>query len=55
MAKLTIEIEENEYALYDVTATMDGKPFFAGENYTSESVAFADVYDMIKIVWKFND
>lgn len=51
MAKLTIEIEENEYALYDVTATLDGNLLISGENYTSEEAALEDVQDMVETVW----
>lgn len=55
MAKLTIEIEENEYALYDVIARLNDKRIFEGENYTSEKGALADAYDMVKIVWWHDD
>lgn len=54
MAKLTIEIEENEYALYDVRATLGDKVILASENYTSEQTALADAYDMAGIAWGFN-
>lgn len=55
MAKLTIEIEENEYDLYDVIARLNDKRIFEGENYTSEEAAMADAYDMVKIVWWHDD
>lgn len=51
MAKLTIEVVENQYALYDVTATLNGNPLISGENYTSEEAALADVQDMVATVW----
>lgn len=51
MAKLTIELVENQYALYDVTATLNGNPLISGENYTSEEAALADVQDMVETVW----
>lgn len=39
MAKLTIEIEENEYALYDVRCFLDGQLFDSIGNFTSEDAA----------------
>lgn len=51
MAKLTVEIEENEYALYNMFATLNGNPLISGENYTSEEAALADVRDMVETVW----
>ena len=41
MAKLTIEIEENEFALYDVTVYVNGEFLYTDENFTSEDVAYA--------------
>lgn len=51
MAKLTIEIEENEFALYDVIARLDGKTIFEGDNYTSEELALSEAHKMATIVW----
>lgn len=53
MAKLTIEIEENEFALYDVVAYIDDYKVMAGGNYTSENAAFNDIYDYVSEY--FND
>jgi hypothetical protein len=39
MAKLTITVDENEYALYDFTVEYNGVAYSAGENYTSEQRA----------------
>lgn len=39
MAKLTIEIEENEFALYDYEAYLDGVLFREECNFTSEAAA----------------
>lgn len=47
MAKLTIEIEENEFALYDVDVYLNGEPIMVASNYTSEDAAFNDVYDYV--------
>lgn len=51
MSKLTIEIEENEDALYDVSASLDGKIIFTGENYTSEDVAMSEARKMAWMDW----
>lgn len=51
MARLTIELVENQYALYDVIARLNDKRIFEGENYTSEEGALTDAYDMVKIAW----
>lgn len=40
MAKLTIEIEENEFALYDVSVTVNGEFLYRDENFTSEEAAY---------------
>lgn len=48
MAKLTIEIEENEYALYDVEAFLDGNLILNVGNYTSEPAALNEVYKMVR-------
>lgn len=47
MAKLTIEIEENEFALWDVRATLNGRKILESENYTSENVALERAYEMV--------
>lgn len=47
MAKLTIEIEENEFALYDVKVYLDEDEIMLSSNYTSEDAALADVYDYL--------
>lgn len=39
MARLTIEITENEYALYDYTLWVNGVVFEQGENFTREEYA----------------
>lgn len=51
MAKLSIEIEKNEFELYDIHATLDGKPVFEGENYTSEEVALRESRKMAWLEW----
>lgn len=48
MAKLTIEIEENEFALYDVRAHLNGQLLLNVGNYTSEEAALGDVYKMVR-------
>jgi len=48
MAKLTIEIEENEFALYDVRATLNEELLLNVGNYTSERAAIEAVYTMVK-------
>lgn len=48
MAKLTIEIEENEYALYDVEAFLDGKIIYAADNHTSERAAIREVHECVR-------
>lgn len=40
MAKLTIEIEENEDALYEVTLYVNGSFLYFDENFTSETAAY---------------
>lgn len=40
MAKLTIEIEENEFALYDVSVYVNGEFKYTDENFTSEEAAY---------------
>lgn len=42
MAKLTIEIEENEYALYDYTVRINNQVVGHGENYTMIDYADAE-------------
>lgn len=49
MAKLTIEIEENEFALYDYYLIMDGVEIDRGENYTVEEYALDDAYYRLNI------
>lgn len=39
MAKLTIEIEENEFALYDYEMFLNGAPVHSDENFTTEDAA----------------
>ena len=39
MAKLTIEIEENEFALYDYETWLNGVPVASDTNFTSEEAA----------------
>lgn len=39
MAKLTIEIEENDFALYDVSAYLNGELVYQDGNCTSEDNA----------------
>lgn len=39
MARLTITVDENEYALYDFTVEYNGVAYTSGENYTSEQRA----------------
>ena len=51
MAKLTIQIEENEFALYDVTATFGDKVILKGENYTSEHAAVGEARQMAWLEW----
>lgn len=53
MAKLTIEIEENEDALYDYRVIMDGSEIGSGENYTDEGYALDDAYYRLNI-WMAN-
>jgi hypothetical protein len=48
MAKLTIEIEENEFALYDVRAYLDGEEVLLTGNYTSEEAALAEAYEYLR-------
>lgn len=40
MAKLTIEIEENEFALYDVAVYVNGSFKYRDENFTTEDAAY---------------
>lgn len=40
MAKLTIEIEENEFSLYDVTVLVNGEFSYKDENFTTEERAY---------------
>ncbi len=47
MAKLTIEIEENEFALYDVNVYLNGEEVMLSSNYTSEDAALQEVYEYI--------
>lgn len=53
MAKLTIEIEENEFALYDVDVYLNDGSIMVASNYTSEEASFKDVYDYVREY--FND
>lgn len=39
MAKLTIEIEENEHALYDYEMWLNGVPVGSDGNFTTEEAA----------------
>lgn len=48
MAKLTIEIEENEFALYDADVYLNGRQIMVASNYTSEEAAFKDIYDYVR-------
>lgn len=52
MAKLNIEIEKNEFELYDIHATLDGKPVFEGENYTSEEAALSEARCFAGLEWR---
>lgn len=47
MAKLTIEIEENEDALYDMAVYLNGEEVMLSGNYTSESVAISEAYEYV--------
>lgn len=47
MAKLTIEIEENEFALYDVLFRWNGERVDEAENFTSEEAAIEWVMGFI--------
>lgn len=49
MAKLTIEIEENEFALYDYRVSLNGDEVDAGENYTAEEYALDDAYQRLNV------
>lgn len=40
MAKLTIEIEENEFALFDVSVYVNGEFHYKDENFTTEDQAY---------------
>lgn len=51
LAKLSIELVENQFALYDIHATLDGKPVFEGENYTSEDAALREARRMAWLEW----
>lgn len=54
MAKLTIEIEENEFALWDWWFYVNGEVLGTGENYTTENGAYNDAVDAQK-VWLWRD
>lgn len=54
MAKLTIEIEENEFALWDWWFYVNGDILDTGENYTSENGAYNAAVDAQK-VWLWRD
>lgn len=54
MAKLTIEIEENEFALWDYWFSVNGEVIDSGENYTTENGALNKAYDAQK-AWLWRD
>lgn len=48
MAKLTIEIEENEFALYDYEVYVNGVLVLEDGQYTSESVALTSAREAVR-------
>lgn len=53
MAKLAIEIEENEFALYDYRVLLDGVEIDADGNYTEEEYALDNAYAGLSL-WMAN-
>lgn len=51
MAKLTIEIEENEFALYDVSLYYNGVFYWDDINYTSERAAYEEAIHRGREAW----
>jgi len=55
MAKLTIEIEENEFALYDFKVYYNQEIWSADFNYTTESAAYAEAVTRGQEAWASRD
>lgn len=51
MAKLTIEIEENEFALYDFKVYYNGEIWSADDHYTSERAAYEEAVTRGQEAW----
>lgn len=53
MAKLTIELEENEFALYDYEVYFNGDLIMEDGCYTSESIALTSAREAVRN-WRKN-
>lgn len=51
LAKLNIEIEKNEFELYDCTVYWNGEVYAVNENYRAERFALEDAYLLARAAW----